>query len=888
MKTGNAYRKRVISFMMLLAYVIALPFGFLTEANADGTSVSTSYKSSDYFSESSVSNGPWTNQYYDFISAADNDKCAYYLDMVATKNRGELDGSSVVWQNSIEKDPYNWGNKAVFVGAKYMRASVATGSDEVVNTWWEANVSKPGRNYPVKTFIAPEAGEVTVKAAENLTIIGTGTHIRIMKIADGMEKSSQVWPESGWQLITGEYTFTEFNTTINAGEKLTFECAYINDGNSSADTVLAWDPIVEYTEDPATENPEPVNENASSYYFSTESVSNGPWSNQFYDVMTAGLGNGGITLVSGYVDMTATKERGELEGTPTVWASSVANDEYTWGNKAAFVGADVMKTSTGATNWTTYNGAFEDAGWTGRNYPVKTFTALENGYIKISAATALTATANGTNIRITKFRTTDSNPTNVWPTDTTWKHILGEYTFEDITLEVEAGDKIAFENAYIKDTELGNTADDTLLYWDPVVEYTDAPVADEPEEVVSYSYKASEYFSASSNPNGPWAAMYYDYDAGGTQRSCYKNMEYIKEGEWINHDPTVTTGNYQWGNNSARIGLKKMCADTYGNATDDEKNSVVGRDYPVRAFTAPNNGTVVIKSDIFTERDNGAHLRIMKFGPADTKGTQIWPVEGWENVTPGYVFEDITLDVKIGDMITFENAFIWTKDGESPWDTLIDWDPTVEYEKIYPILQTVNPENESINVALNYVHTLTFDKDVNSIGVTDVMVKEEANRGSFVASQAVCSSANTVDDTITLTFSGLKEYKKYEITVGGIGYATCDASWVNSEKYIFTTGSSVDLKPATYDVSSKTVSVQINNSKAEYVSADMLVFVCDGTESSYTVINTFILQRDDIGANDTMQISGVEIPAGNFIKVIILKDILTATPYGETTILGGE
>ena len=643
---------------------------------------------------------------------------------------------------------------------------------------------------------------------------------------------------------------------------------------------------------------------ASDYFSGTENpIPNSPWRWQFYD-WDGAEGNR-------YVDLEYTREGAFQDGKAISWMNHPLLSEYggggdpgyDWGNGSVFLGAKLMQSdSRDWYAWWSFSES-EKNGDIGRDYPVRTFTAHEAGTVKISAAETLktmeeiTEETDGvevkknvlnddgiTHIRIMKLPAGGGNAEQVWPA-VNWALIQGEYTFDEIFVRLAEGDQLTFEDAFkFKGMETVdgeekaiNTPLDTRLLWDPVVEYTE-----ETPPVVLPAYRSSDYFNLTDNPSGPWSWQYYDYDAGGTQRSRYKRMKYVKDSEWINHDPTVTTGIYEWGNNSARIGRTQMVSDTNGNFNDDEKNGAIGRDYPVRVFTAPNSGVVTINSDISTERELGAHIRIMKFGDGDEKGTQVWPAEGWENATIGYQFSELTLEVQVGDMLTFEDAFLWTKEGESCWDTILQWDPTVTYTKTYPVFQGSDPADGAVDVPLNAVHTLHFDKAIRPVPVSSVTVVKLDEEGNAVATSAVCNSSTILGSSLSLCFEGLEEYTRYKFMVDGIGYADGDEEWTTSRTLSFTTGSAVDVQPARY--SDGKVILSVNNSQSESVSATLLVLVCTGSPENYTVTETYIYRRDDIGANDSMELA-VTKPTGSFLKAIALRDILTAVPYGDATIL---
>ena len=763
----NSKTKKSLSLFLTLTMLISSLL-FTIPASAEIAS-SNIYKASDYFTLENVTSGPWTNQFYDFDGTGT--EASKYVDMAYTKEDvfgTDLDAwinHPVLSANGGADSGYTWGNNSVAVGATKMQADLSNSGNFLTSEKWGGI----GRDYPVKTFTAPKSGTIEISAATVLTATTNGTDIRIMKIASGSDTPTLVWPAGDWVHISGEYTFPQFTIDVNVGDKLMFENAYKYSSslnNTAYDTALDWNPCVEYVELNGAY--------VSSAYFNGMNP-NGPWNWQYYDFITAGDRN----KVSGYTNLSGGKMRTELDGSPIVWVSTMANDSYSWGNNAPYVGAEVMRASV-ATGTDTYNSYYENYGWTGRNYAVKTFTAPEKGILKISASTALTATANGTHIRITKFKDTDTNPTNVWPSgDNAWQHISGNYTFSDIEIDVEAGEKVAFENAYIKNADLNNTAADTVLYWDPVVEY-----------IIPDTYKASDYFTLENVTSGPWTNQFYDFDGTGTEASKYVDMAYTKEDvfgtdldAWINHPVLSANGGadsgYTWGNNSVAVGATKMQADlsNSGNFLTSEKWGGIGRDYPVKTFTAPKSGTIEISAaTVLTATTKGTDIRIVKIESGSDSPALVWPVEGWKHIKGEYTFADkVVIPVNAGDKITFENAYKYSSSlGNTAYDTELAWDPYVEYvdlNGVYASSTYFNAMNPNGPWGLQYY-------DVMTAGLDDGGVTKVSGYVDMVAGKVIDGNSVLVSTPVTAAGDYSWGDKAAYVGATAMRTATAETNWV--------------------------------------------------------------------------------------------------------------
>ena len=712
MKTSGKVRGmgKYLCLLLAAAFLMTVVSVAGTPVFADETAPAERYQASADFSgtENPKPDSPWRWQFYDWDG--EGGERARYVDLQYKKGNAFSDGNETIswvnhpvlsmWDGGGGDNGYDWGNCSVYLGAKLMQSDTAN----VVNGWQHNESEQWGdirRDYPVRTFTAPETGTVKIGTAETMKTMaenvikdennqeigrenvlnpGAMTNVRIMRLPVDGGEPVRVWPAAGWQgwqQVQGEYTFEEILVTLNKGDQLTFENAYKFKNienfqyNEPINTRLLWDPVVEYVT--------VTDSYISSQYFGSENPK-APWAWQFYDFD----GEGGESAK--YKELKYIHEKawtvGNTQSSIPAWINHPILSEwggggdigYDWGSNSVYLGAKLMQTDT--VNGWTFNDTEQYGKNIGRDYPVKTFTAPKAGTVKIGAAEALQTmkvddTYKLTHIRIMKQPADGGNPEQVWPA-TDWKQVQGEYSFEDILVTLDADDKLTFENAYKYIPEIANTPADTKLVWDPKVEYV----------TVDNSYTSSQYFGG-KNPNTPWAWQYYDPDKEGTEAEKYADLKYARADVWkLNGSQTTASAwmnrpiisiadgaevGYEWGANAVSLGAKLMQADTND-----------GREYPVKTFTAPKSGFVTISAaEALQVAQNSTNIRICRIAK-DGSVSQVWPTSGWQTITGTYTFEPLPfIAVAKGDKITFEDSSV---DGAATmWDTKLSWDPVVTY-----------------------------------------------------------------------------------------------------------------------------------------------------------------------------------------------------------------
>ncbi len=560
-----------------------------------------------------------------------------------------------------------------------------------------------------------------------------------------------------------------------------------------------------------------------------------------------------------------------------------------------------------------YNGAFANDGWTWNNalikgdmltvaqgdlaltqHPVRAFVAPEAGTVKIAASEIVHNTdAKKIILRIKQ------NDTELWSNEVNW---YGSTQQPELTADVAQGDKIRFEVIQLESRAWGYD-----INWVSAVSYTDGSASEPtpdptpdatpmPDDDSRRVYRASDSYSTVQNGDNIWKWQSYVVSTGE-----YTDLTNVTEsqlnfgpydpaaGEYT-YDTSWTAGtDWRWvsvGKKSMRISVDP------GDPTSEETDGMmkVRRDHAVRTFTAPKRGTASIGADggILNAHNtvNGTHVRIMLL-PADGSGAvQIWPADtDYENIVGEYTFEPIEVSLEKGDRLTFENVFKYIQGGCSPWDTVIDWDPVIEYKTVYPVLVSAKPENGAADVPLNYNHTVTFDKALSPVSADNVAVYKLTPDGEKEECGAVCAYAEANGETISFGLDGLEPYTSYIAVIDGILISGLDAENECSQELTFTTGQAINIGEASY--SGGVVSCAINNPYDEPLSATLMAAVCRGTEDKYTIEKTYFVSRDDIGANDTLEAAVPDMDTDCFIKAVVLEDMQSARAYSAPVILKG-
>lgn len=117
-------------------------------------------------------------------------------------------------------------------------------ADETYTYAWQ-------RYYPVRTFMVPESGKVTLSAAgDAITAPSTAApNLRILLERNG--EFTQLWPEEGWKAVNASapIRFAPMTQNVVEGDKLHFELSAEEASTGNCWQMRAyWDPIVAYGE----------------------------------------------------------------------------------------------------------------------------------------------------------------------------------------------------------------------------------------------------------------------------------------------------------------------------------------------------------------------------------------------------------------------------------------------------------------------------------------------------------------------------------------------------------------------------------------------------------------------------------------------------------------
>lgn len=560
-----------------------------------------------------------------------------------------------------------------------------------------------------------------------------------------------------------------------------------------------------------------------------------------------------------------------------------------------------------------YNGGFANDGWTWNNalvkgdaltvaqaelaltqHPVRAFVAPEAGTVKIES----TEIAHNTDSKRIILRI-KKNDTEIWSAEVNW---YGSTLLPEITVDVAVGDKIRFEVIQLEERTWGydiNWTNTVSYTGGTVTEPTPKPTPDPtpiPDDESRRVYRASDSYSTAQNGDNIWKWQSYVVSTGEYTDLTNATESQLDFGPYdpvtgaYTYDTSWTAGtDWRWvsvGKKSMRISVDP------GDPTSEETDGMmrVMRDHAVRTFTAPKRGTVLIEADggILNAHNtvNGTHVKIMRLPADGSDAVQIWPVdEDYINIVGECVFEPIEIELEKGDRLTFENVFKYVQGGCSPWDTVIDWDPVIEYKTVYPVFISAEPSDGANDVPLNFRHTVTFDKELEKLSVEDIEVYTLNADGGKEECGAVCSFAETNGKTVSFEFEGLEPYTSYVAVINGILISGMEAENECLQELAFTTGQAINIGAMSY--SGGIVSCMINNPYDEPLAATLMAAVCRGTEEKYTIEKMYFVRREDIGANDILEMTVPDIGTGYFIKAVVLENIESARAYAIPAILKG-
>ena len=169
-----------------------------------------------------------------------------------------LTGGTTVFDNSKGSYPVPAGDED---GAFCFKRAADNASAAVGKYWMtpdRKNKADLKRYYAVRTFTAPNTGNITISAAGitnadtdkilgQVKGTGKGGDVRLMLESGGI--NTQIWPESGWQNVPRSdcIIFSPLTINIKQGDKLHFEAADSTASGSTAyNMAVYWDPVVRY------------------------------------------------------------------------------------------------------------------------------------------------------------------------------------------------------------------------------------------------------------------------------------------------------------------------------------------------------------------------------------------------------------------------------------------------------------------------------------------------------------------------------------------------------------------------------------------------------------------------------------------------------------------
>ncbi len=408
------------------------------------------------------------------------------------------------------------------------------------------------------------------------------------------------------------------------------------------------------------------------------------------------------------------------------------------------------------------------------------------------------------------------------------------------------------------------------------------------------SYKASDSYSETSNENSVWKWQYMNDDityvdlpraaSGGSSVNAGAAQQGFSVGKaWTN------TSGWWYG---LGVGKYVMVGGNQANAS-----YVSTSDMAVRTFIAPSSGYVEITacdpdgeskiwSNMSSTNSPGATLSIKKTEADDIKfmnRQRVWPEKSdyvfrWDGSLSdggrGYEFKPVTVAVNKGDRIHFEASSM----AGNWWGQVVYWDPVVTYKAIFPENSVNNFEDGGV-YAPNFEYTMEFNDDMAELSADNITIDNEAS---------VKTVELTDGNTVKFSFSNIKQGIKYNVTVNGLRYdSVSDETMSVPYTFTFYGGKTVEaygafLSNGHIAKGRNSVTVNVNNSDEKECSAAMLVCLMRGTADDYEVESVKYVSRNDIGANDRMNID-IDVPdeTDRFIRVLVVNSIGGLKPYSE-------
>lgn len=213
-------------------------------SDIDSTSVMPVYQASEAFVPTAVNNAPapWRWEAYDTQTST-------YALLEGGVKTGKFNGDSYSYTKDLDR------------GDAFVRDGKVDASTGIGKYWMAPHMSDQTaakRYYAVRTFTAPETGNITIAAAgitaADSGIIygmkkGTGDGGRIRITLEDGNGVSQIWPETDWKIVpkSGFVSFAPMSINIKQGQKLHFEAAdSTKNGSTNWDQAVCWDPRISY------------------------------------------------------------------------------------------------------------------------------------------------------------------------------------------------------------------------------------------------------------------------------------------------------------------------------------------------------------------------------------------------------------------------------------------------------------------------------------------------------------------------------------------------------------------------------------------------------------------------------------------------------------------
>ncbi len=293
-----------------------------------------------------------------------------------------------------------------------------------------------------------------------------------------------------------------------------------------------------------------------------------------------------------------------------------------------------------------------------RIYAAQVFAAPYDGYYKIHAASVPNGMDAPINARIRKNGQAMTGGLD-WVGS-------GNFSYGDIGVELNAGDLLSFETGYKAVEGVVTFASGGTVDWKPVVIYYGKD-----------TYKSTDAYPSAVTADGTWdsgnwaakiydpqTSTYYPLTATGGAAGRFTVSSDIAEAATSTseynkyHGATVMSGTAMW-----------PTRQISGNSTTAQ---VAMRSYVAIVFTAPKSGWVKISGGSITNTltANGVIARIRKNTDANALVSKTLA-----SVNGSATYEDLYIEVAIGDMISFEagidGALVNNDSGYVTWTTPI-------------------------------------------------------------------------------------------------------------------------------------------------------------------------------------------------------------------------